>query len=83
MRYYSEEQIRDQFDPFECEGFFKRQNPYAINVRLCRECEFFEPEHPAIADIGFCKLHTEFDTEDNVPNWWFCDKNDFCNEDWI
>lgn len=86
MKYYSEEQIRDQFNPSECEAFFKRQDSGSINVRLCRNCEYFIPDHPTIntdGDFGYCEYKTNFNTlEENWPiDWYFTDINGFCRED--
>ena len=87
MKYFSEEQIRDQFNPFECEAFFKRQNSGSINVRRCSDCEYFIPEHPTIdtdGDFGYCEYRTDFAAMDDEPiNWYFTDINNFCNEDEI
>ena len=84
MKYYSEEQIRDQFDPFECEVFFKRQDFGSINVRLCCDCPYFEQEHPTIdtdGDFGFCTYKTDFAVLDDEPiHWYFTNKNSFCDE---
>ena len=85
MKYFSEEQIRDQFDPLECEAFFKRQNNGAINVRRCRDCEYFVPDHPTIntdGDFGYCEYRTNTNIPDDEPiHWYFTDINGFCNED--
>lgn len=85
MKYFSEEQIRDQFGPLECEAFFKRQNDGAINVRRCRDCEYFVREHPTIdtdGDFGYCEYRTDFAVMDDEPiDWYFTDINGFCNED--
>lgn len=84
MKYYSEEQIRDQFDPFECEAFFKRQDLGSINVRLCRDCPFFGQDHPTIntdGDFGYCTYKTDFAVLDDEPiHWYFTSKNSFCDE---
>jgi hypothetical protein len=84
MKYYSEEQIRDQFEPSECEAFFKRQSFGSINVRLCRDCPYFEQEHPTIdtdGDLGFCTYKTDFAVLDDEPiHWYFTNKNSFCDE---
>ena len=85
MKYYSEEQIRDQFSQDECEAFFKRQDFGSINVRRCRDCEYFEREHPTIntdGDFGYCSYRTDFTVLDDEPiNWYFTDINGFCRED--
>ena len=85
MKYYSEEKIRDQFDPFECEAFFKRQNDGVINVRLCRDCEYFYTRTSNIdtnGDFGYCEYRTNFNTfEEEWPiDWYFTNMNGFCNE---
>jgi len=84
LKYYSEEQIRDQFNSSECEAFFKRQDSGAINVRLCRECPFFNQDHPTIdtdGDFGYCAYKTDFAVLDDEPiHWYFTSKNSFCDE---
>jgi len=84
MKYYSEEQIRDQFNPLECEAFFKRQDLGSINVRLCRDCPFFGQDHPTIdtdGDFGYCAYKTDFAVLDDEPiHWYFTNKNSFCDE---
>ena len=58
---------------------------YAINVRLCRECPYFEQEHPTIdtdGDFGYCTYKTDFAVlEDEPIHWYFTDINGFCRED--
>ena len=79
----SEEQIHDQFNSFECKALFKRHDKNAINMRLCPEYKYFNSEHPTIVGISYCEFHTDFDIADDISNWWLCEENDFCNEDWI
>ena len=87
MKYYSEEQIRDQFSPVESEAFFKRQDFGSINVRLCRNCKYFIPDCPTIdtdGDFGYCEYRTDFCVLDDEPiDWYFTDINGFCREDEI
>jgi hypothetical protein len=84
LKYYSEEQIHDQFDPFEYEVFLKWQDFDSINVRLCRDCPYFEQDHPTIdtdGDFGYCSYKTDFTVLDDEPiHWYFTDINGFCNE---
>ena len=60
---------------------------YAINVRLCRDCEYFEQEHPTIdtdGDFGYCSYKTDFEILDDEPiHWYFTTKNSFCDENTI
>lgn len=85
MKYYSEETLRDYINLFELEHFLERHNNEAINIRLCRECEYFERNHPTIetdGDFGYCTYKTDFMVLDNEPiNWYFTDINGFCNEE--
>lgn len=85
MKYYSEETLRDCMNPFELESFLKRHSEEAINVRLCRNCEYFEREHPTIdtdGDFGYCTYRTDFAVLDDEPiNWYFTDINGFCREE--
>lgn len=89
MKYYSEEQIRDQFGPFECEAFFKRHESGAINVRRCRDCKYYISELPTIdtdGDFGYCEYRTDFSDymlNDGPINWYFTDENSFCDENQI
>ena len=57
----------------------------SINVRLCRDCEYFIRDHPSIdtdGDFGYCKYRTDFCVLDDEPiNWYFTDINGFCRED--
>jgi len=84
MKYYSEEQIRDQFDPFECKAFFKRQDFGSINVRLCRDCPFFEIDGvQPFQDVtrGWCR-RLSFEGEGKyTPHYIRVDTNSFCNDD--
>ena len=56
----------------------------AIKVRLCRDCPYFEQEHPIIdtdGDFGFCTYKTDFAVFDDEPiHWYFTNKNSFCDE---
>ena len=80
MNYYSEQDIRELVSEIEADYLFAHSTP--INVRLCRDCEYFN-DHPTIAGMAYCAFHTDFDTIDEVPNWWLCDENDFCNGEWV
>jgi len=84
MKYYSEEQIRDQFNPFECEAFFKRQDFGSINVRRCRDCPFFEIDGvQPYQDVtrGWCR-RLSFEGEGKyTPHYIRVDTNSFCNDD--
>ena len=56
-----------------------------INARLCRNCEYYIPEHPTIdtdGDFGYCEYRTDFNAlEEGWPiNWYFTNINGFCNE---
>ena len=57
---------------------------YAIKVRLCRDCPYFEQEHPTIdtdGDFGYCSYKTDFAVLDDEPiHWYFTNKNSFCDE---
>ena len=57
----------------------------SINVRLCRDCEYFIRDHPSIdtdGDFGYCEYRTDFCVLDDEPiNWYFTDINGFCRED--
>ena len=58
----------------------------SINVRLCRNCEYFIPDCPTIdtnGDFGYCEYKTDFNTlEETWPiHWYFTDINGFCRED--
>ena len=57
----------------------------SINVRRCRDCEYFIRDHPTIetnGDFGYCEYRTNFFVLDDEPiNWYFTDINGFCNED--
>lgn len=81
MKYYSENDIKKLVNETEANYLFAHSTP--LNIRLCRECEYFVSEHPTIVGIGYCEYHTDFDTADEVPNWRFCDENDFCNGEWV
>lgn len=58
----------------------------SINVRRCRDCEYFIRDHPTIdtdGDFGYCEYRTDFNTlEETWPiHWYFTDINGFCRED--
>lgn len=59
----------------------------AIKVRLCRDCPFFEQDHPTIdtdGDFGYCTYKTDFAVLDDEPiHWYFTSKNSFCDENTI
>ena len=56
----------------------------AIKVRFCRDCPYFEQEHPIIdpnGDLGICTYKTDFAVFDDEPiHWYFTNKNSFCDE---
>lgn len=85
MRYYSESDLSKWFDPVELSQFIDKYNSNSLNVRLCRECPYFEPDHPSIdtdGEFGYCSLKTDFYVLDDEPiNWYFTDINGFCRED--
>lgn len=80
MNYYSEQDIRELVSETEADYLFAHSTP--INVRLCRDCKYFN-DHPTLVGMAYCEFHTDFDTVDEVPNWWLCDENDFCNGEWV
>lgn len=88
MKYYSEE-ILKVIMTTEWLNAIKEHciNGEIINVRLCRNCEYFKRDHPTIdtnGDFGFCTYRTDFTVLDDEPiNWYFTDINGFCNEDEI
>lgn len=57
---------------------------YAIKVRLCCDCPYFEQEHPIIdtdGDFGYCSYKTDFAVlDDESIHWYFTNKNSFCDE---
>ena len=61
------------------------ENNATINVRLCRDCKYFEREHPTIetdSDFGYCVYRTDFAVfDDELTHWYFTDINGFCRED--
>ena len=79
MKYIYEEFV-DPDDVASAEG-----QGFTINVRLCRDCEYFEREHPTIdtdGDFGYCTYKTDFVVLDDEPiHWYFTDINGFCRED--
>ena len=97
MKYYSREileqylkdtrlnKILDIIDDIEPEITEGKTAPAKINVRLCRDCEYFIPDHPTIntdGDFGYCAYRTDFCVLDDEPiDWYFTDINGFCNED--
>ena len=98
MKYYSIEileqylkdtrlnKILDIIDDVEPEITEGKTAPAKINVRLCRNCEYFVPDCPTIdtnGDFGYCEYRTDFNTlEETWPiHWYFTDINGFCNED--
>ena len=96
MKYYSREileqylkktrlnKILDIIDDVEQEITEGKTAPATINVRLCRNCEYFIQDHPTIntdGDFGYCEYRTDFCVLDDEPiNWYFTDINGFCNE---
>ena len=83
MKYYSEEELSDIIGVGDMANIRLQCHP--INVRLCRDCEYFEREHPTIdtdGDFGYCAYKTDFYVLDDEPiNWYFTDINGFCRED--
>lgn len=86
MKYYSEE-ILKLIMTTEWLNAIKENciNGKIINVRLCRDCEYFERDHPTIntdGDFGSCTYKTDFAVLDDEPiHWYFTDINGFCRED--
>ena len=97
MKYYSREileqylkdtrlnKILDIIDDVEQEITEGKTVPAKINARLCRNCEYFNQDHPTIntdGDFGYCEYRTDFIVMDDEPiDWYFTDINGFCNED--
>lgn len=83
MKYYSENDIKELVTETEVNYLFAHSTP--INVRRCRDCEYFIREHPTIetdGDFGYCEYRTDFIVLDDEPiDWYFTDINGFCNED--
>ena len=84
MNYYSEEDIRELVNECESNYLFAHSTP--INIRLCRNCEYYMPDVPTIdtdGDFGYCEYRTDFNClEETMPiNWYFTDINGFCNGD--
>jgi hypothetical protein len=73
--------IIDETEPYLTTG---KTVPAQINVRLCRDCPYFEQEHPRIntdGDLGYCTYKTDFVVFDDEPiHWYFTNKNSFCDE---
>lgn len=86
MKYFSEEVLKKWLLSPEWLVAMEENHPNeVINVRRCRDCEYFERDHPTIetdGDFGYCAYKTDFMVLDNEPiNWYFTDINGFCNED--
>ena len=83
MKYYNENDIKELVSENEAMYLFAHSEP--LNVRLCRDCEYFEQEHPTIdtdGDFGYCTYKTDFAVLDDEPiHWYFTDINGFCRED--
>lgn len=82
MNYYSEQDIRELVSEIEADYLFAHSTP--INVRLCRDCPYFEQEHSTIdidRDFGYYSYKTDFVICDDEPiYWYFTNKNSFCDE---
>ena len=99
MKYYSREileqylkntrlnKILDIIDNIEPEITEDKTVPAQINVRCCRNCPYFEQEHPIIntdGDFGYCSYKTDFTVLDDEPiHWYFTNKNSFCDENML
>lgn len=88
MKYYSEEVLKHWLPSLKWLVSMEEHYPdEVINVRRCRNCEYFMREHPTIetnGDFGYCEYRTDFVIMDDEPiNWYFTDINGFCNEDEI
>lgn len=86
MKYYSEEVLKHWLPSSKWLIAMAEQYPEeVINVRRCRDCEYFVCEHPTIetdGDFGYCEYRTDFIVMDDEPiDWYFTDINGFCNED--
>lgn len=82
MKYFSEIDIIKE--GWANKAQLDRSRAQTINVRLCRECEYFEYESPTEKNFGYCTYRTDFMVLDDEPiNWYFTNINGFCNEDEI
>ena len=83
MKYYSEQELAYFLNTRDLDTIMVACHP--INVRLCRNCEYFIQDHPTIntdGDFGYCEYRTDFCVLDDEPiDWYFIDINGFCNED--
>ena len=73
--------IIDETEPYLTTG---KTVPANINIRFCRNCEYFIPDHPIInpdGDSGYCEYRTDFYVLDDEPiDWYYTNINKFCNE---
>lgn len=88
MKYYNEDVLKHWIPSSKWLADIEKRFPEkVINVRRCRDCEYFVREHPTIEtdnDFGYCEYRTDFIVLDDEPiNWYFTDINGFCNEDEI
>lgn len=83
MKYYSEK-ILKYWLPIP-KWLVEKYPEEIINVRCCRDCEYFERDHPTIntdGNFGYCTYKTDFTVLDDEPiHWYFTDINGFCRED--
>lgn len=71
--------IIDETEPYLTTG---KTVPAQINVRLCRECEYFERKEETNRNFDYCSYRTDFAVLDDEPiHWYFTDINGFCRED--
>ena len=80
MKYIHEEFVEeDEIMSAEGQG-------YTINVRFCRTCPLFEPDHiqydPNVIR-GWCRRMSNYEPilEGEWPHYVYVNSNSFCNED--
>lgn len=84
MKYFSKEEIIAQ--GWANAAQLHRIEDKAINVRLCRDCPFFElyswqPDKPD-TQYGWCRRMSYYITfDDEVPYYVDVNSKSFCNED--
>lgn len=87
MKYYSEDVLKHWIPSSKWLAAIEKRFPEeVINVRRCRDCEYFIPEDPAIdpnENFGYCDYRTDYTDymlNDGAINWYYTSINGFCNE---